>query len=418
MKIVNSVKKYKNIITVIDIGSSKVSCLIGQSVNNNNIQIQVLGFGQHASFGINNGLVTNMHELANSIARAVEGAETMAGFPIKKVNCSLSGGKPITKIIRNILTLDNGQVEKNDFNKIQKINNQNQIENYTLLSSSPIKYMIDNNNIVENPIGMFTDTLTMDVSNIFGNTVAIKNITSAIELCHLLVDKFVITPEASGLATMIMDEREQGATIIDLGENITSIGVFIKNKIVFSDSIPIGGVHITSDIVRGLGTKAEDAEKIKILHGSAQINELDEFTNIQIPIISEDGEIVTQEIPRAMLTAIIKPRIEEIFEIINYRLSYFKSNSSYTNKIILCGGGANLNNIRELAASYFDCNVRIGRPIGLIGLPDIAQTPSFACLAGLLMKSLQKERMPVSEKTNSGFYNYFGRIGNWFDKNL
>ena len=418
MKIINSVNKSNNIFTVIDIGSSKVSCLIGQSVNNNDIQIKVLGFGQHASFGINSGLVTNMHELANSIARAVEGAETMAGFPIKKVNCNLSGGKPITKVIRNKLTLDNGQVVKKDFNKIQKINNQKQIENYTLLSSSPIKYMIDHDNIVENPIGMFTNTLTADLSNTFGNKVAIKNITSAIELCHLLVDKFIITPEASGLATMIMDEREQGATIIDLGENITSIGVFIKNKIVFSDSIPIGGVHITSDIVRGLGTKAEDAEKIKILHGSAQTNELDEFTNIQIPIISEEGEIVNQQIPRAMLTAIIKPRIEEIFEIINDRLSYFNLNSSYTDKIILCGGGANLNNIRELASNFFNCNVRIGRPIGLIGLPDIAQTPSFACLAGLLIKSLQKERMPVSEKTNTGFYNYFGKIGNWFDENL
>ena len=418
MKIVNSVKKYKNITTVIDIGSSKVSCLIGKSVNNNDIQIQVLGFGQHASFGINKGLVTNMHELANSIARAVEGAEIMAGFPIKKVNCSLSGGNPITKIIRNILTLDNGQVVTKDFNKIQKINNQKQIENYTLLSSSPIKYMIDNDNIVENPIGMFTNTLTVDVSNIFGNKIAIKNITSAIELCHLLVDEFIITPEASGLATMIMDEREQGATIIDLGENITSIGVFIKNKIIFSDSIPIGGVHITSDIVRGLGTKAEDAEKIKILHGSAQTNELDEFTNIQIPIISEEGEMITQEIPRAMLTAIIKPRIEEIFEIVNDRMSYFKLNSNYTNKIILCGGGSNLNSIRELAANYFKCNVRIGRPIGLIGLPDIAQTPSFACLTGLLIKSLEKKRMPLSKKNSSGFYNYFGKIGDWFDKNL
>ena len=418
MKIINSVKNSKNIITVIDIGSSKVSCLIGQSVNNNDIQIQVLGFGQHASFGVNNGLVTNMHELANSIARAVEGAETMAGFPIKKVNCSLSGGKPITKILRNKLTLDNGQVVKKDLNKIQKINNEKQIENYTLLSSSPIKYMIDHDSIVENPIGMFTKSLTVDVSNTFGNTVAIKNITSAIELCHLLVDKFIITPEASGLSTMIMDEREQGATIIDFGENITSIGVFIKNKIVFSDSIPIGGVHITSDIVRGLGTKAEDAEKIKILHGSAQTNELDEFTNIQIPIISEEGEVITQEIPRAMLTAIIKPRIEEIFEIVNDRLSYFKLNSNYTNKIILCGGGSNLNSIRELAANYFKCNVRIGRPIGLIGLPDIAQTPSFACLTGLLIKSLEKKRMPLSKKTSSGFYNYFGKIGDWFDKNL
>ena len=260
MTIINSIKKSKNIFTVIDIGSSKISCLIGQSVNNNDIQVQVLGFGQHASFGMNNGLVTNMHEIANSIALAVEGAETMAGFPINKVVCSLSGGKPITKIARNKLIIENGQVVKKDLNKIDKLNAQNQIENYILLSSSPIKYIIDHNNIVENPIGMFTNSLIVDIANTFGNQVAIKNITSAVELCHLSVKNFIITPEASGLATMIMDERQQGATIIDLGENISSIGIFIKNKIVFSDSVPIGGVHITSDIVRGLGTKAEDAE--------------------------------------------------------------------------------------------------------------------------------------------------------------
>ena len=332
MTIINSIKKSKNIFTVIDIGSSKISCLIGQSVNNNDIQVQVLGFGQHASFGMNNGLVTNMHEIANSIALAVEGAETMAGFPINKVVCSLSGGKPITKIARNKLIIENGQVVKKDLNKIDKLNAQNQIENYILLSSSPIKYIIDHNNIVENPIGMFTNSLIVDIANTFGNQVAIKNITSAVELCHLSVKNFIITPEASGLATMIMDERQQGATIIDLGENISSIGIFIKNKIVFSDSVPIGGVHITSDIVRCLGTKAEDAEMINILHGSAQTNELDEFTNIQIPMISEEGEIIDQQIPRAMLTAIIKPRIEEILGIINDRLSYVKLNSSYTNK--------------------------------------------------------------------------------------
>ena len=418
MTIINSIKKSKDIFTVLDIGSSKVSCLIGQSVNNNDVQVQVLGFGQHASFGVNNGLVTNINELANSIARAVEGAESMAGFPINKIVCSLSGANPITKVFRNQLAIDSGQVVKKDLNKIQKVNNQRQLENYTLLSSSPIKYMIDNDNVVENPIGMFTNTLKVDISNTFGSKIAIKNITSAIELCHLLVENFIITPEASGLATMIMDEREQGATIIDLGENISSIGVFINNKIIFSDSIPIGGVHITSDIVRGLGTKAEEAEKIKILHGSAQANETDEFTNLEIPIVSEDGEIIIQQIPRAMLTAIIKPRIEEIFEIINVRLSYFKHNSSYTNKIVLCGGGANLNNIRELASTYFNCSVRIGRPIGLIGLPDIAQTPSFACLAGLLIKSLERERMPISGKSSSGLFNYFGKIGSWFDENL
>ena len=217
---------------------------------------------------------------------------------------------------------------------------------------------------------------------------------------------------------MIQDERTNGAVIIDLGANITSVGVFLNNKIIFSDSIPIGGLHITSDIVRGLGTKSEDAEKIKILHGSTLSHETDEYINLDIPIISDQGEIITQKIPKAMLTAIIKPRVEEIFELIQERLDQLTPNSNYINKVVLCGGGANLNNIRELASIFFKSNVRIGRPIGLIDLPEIVQTPSFACLTGLLIKSLEKEKNLNLKEMERGILKYFGKLGNWFDQNI
>ena len=418
MTVMNSINKSKNVFTVIDLGNSKVSCLIGTSVKTNDAQFRVLGFGQHASIGMTNGHVTDMKEIANCIARAVEGAETMAGFPVNKVSCSLSGGRPITKVVRNKIKIENGQVEQNDLLKILKIKTPKQIENYKILSSSVIKYYLDNNTSVDNPIGIFTDNLTVDISYIYGKKSVIKNISSAINLCHLTVDKFFVCQEASGTSTMIQDERVNGAIIIDLGANITSFGVFINNKLVFSDSIPIGGLHITSDIVRGLGTKAEDAEKLKILHGSTFSNETDEYISLDVPIISDDGEIVSQKIPKAMLTAIIKPRVEEIFELVKERLTYFKLDPSYINRVVLCGGGANLNNIRELACNYFKSNVRIGRPIGLIDLPEIVQTPTFSCLAGLLIKRLEKDKIFTPKNIDMGLFNYFGKIGNWFDQNL
>ena len=418
MTVMNSIKKYKNTFTVIDVGNSKVSCLIGTSVKTNNVQIRTLGFGQHASLGICNGQVTDMKEIANSIAKAVEGAESMAGFPINNVICSLNGGRPITKIIRNKLKIENGRVDNNDIFKILKVKNYTEIEDYEIISSSVIKYYLDNNTSVDNPIGIYTDTLTVEISYTYGQKSIIKNITSAINLCHLSVEKFFICSEASGVSTMVQDERNNGAIVIDLGANITSVGMFQNNKIIFSDSIPIGGLHITSDIVRGLGTKSEDAEKIKILHGSTLIKETDEYINLDIPIISDQGEIVTQKIPKSMLTAIIKPRVEEIFELVQERLSQLKLNINNINKIILCGGGANLNNIRELASDSFKSNVRIGRPIGLLDLPEIVQTPTFACLTGLLIKSLEKEKILNQRGFNTGIFNYFGKIGNWFDQNL
>ena len=418
MTVMNSINKSKNIFAVIDVGNSKVSCLIGTPVKTNNVQIKALGFGQHASIGMSNGQVTDMKEIANSIARAVEGAETMAGFNINKIVCNLSGGRPITKIIRNKLKIENGRVAKGDILRLLKFKNSYMIDNYEMLSSSVIKYYLDNNTCVDNPIGIYTNTLTVEMNYTYGQKSLIKNLSSAVNLCHLSVEKFFICPEASGASTMIKDERTNGAVIIDLGANITSVGVFLNNKIIFSDSIPIGGLHITSDIVRGLGTKSEDAEKIKILHGSTLSHETDEYINLDIPIISDQGEIITQKIPKAMLTAIIKPRVEEIFELIQERLDQLTPNSNYINKVVLCGGGANLNNIRELASIFFKSNVRIGRPIGLIDLPEIVQTPSFACLTGLLINSLEKEKNLNLKEMERGILKYFGKLGNWFDQNI
>ena len=199
----NSINKSKNILTVIDIGNSKVSCLIGTPVKNNNVQVKVLGFGQHASLGISNGQVIDMKEIANSIARAVEGAETMAGFNISKVICNLSGGRPITKIFRNKLKIENGRVEKNDILKIIKFKNNYQIDDYEILSSSVIKYYLDNGTSVDNPIGIFTNTLTTEMNFTYGQKTVIKNLSSAINLCHLSVEKFFITPEASGASTLL-----------------------------------------------------------------------------------------------------------------------------------------------------------------------------------------------------------------------
>ena len=418
MTFMDRIKTTKDICTVIDIGNSKVSCLIGLLENTAEKKIKVLGFGQHVSLGINCGKITDMKEIANSIARAVEGAETMAGFSINKVTCNISGGNPITKVLRKEVQVEHEQICKNDVLRIQKLSEPNKIDNYKILSSSVMKFYVDNQRPVDNPIGIHTKKLTLDMTHTYGYTTIIKNISSAVALCHLSVEKFIITPEASGEAVLIDEEKNKGAILIDLGGSITSVAIFKNKKIVFSDSIPIGGLHITSDIVRGLGCKAEDAEKLKILHGSALSNETDEYNNVEVTIITDDGEIRDHIIPKAMLTAIIRPRIEEIFELIKIRLFGLGLLNTNMSQIILCGGGANLRNIRELAANFFEKNVRIGLPFGVSNLPEIVHSPTFACLVGLLIKDLKKESFHFDYKVNPSFLNNFGRLGKWFDQNL
>mgnify|MGYP006437539107 FL=1 len=418
MTIMKKIKKNGNMHTVIDIGNSKVCCLIGTTDKNKQLQPKVVGFGQHVSQGIMCGKITNMKEIANSIARAVEGAEAMAGFAINKVTCNISGGRPITKVFRNEITIQNRQILKSDIIKVQKENIPKKINNYKLLSSRLIKFYIDNFMPVDNPIGLHARKLILDMTYTYAEDSVLKNITNAINSCHLKIENFIITPEASGIACTIQEEKKNGAIVIDLGGNLTSIGIFKSNNIIFSDTIPIGGVHITSDIVRGLGCKAEDAEKLKILHGSVMSNEIDEYHNIEAPIISDDGKIRSQIIPKAMLTAMIKPRIEEIFDLIKNRLSVLYITKDIET-IILCGGGANLNDIKHFTNLYFKKNARIGYPVNIINdLPEIVENPTFSCLVGLLIKSLKEENLTIALNDNSNFFNNFGRLGQWFDQNL
>ena len=154
MTIMKKIKTNRNMHTVVDIGNSKVSCLIGTTDKNNQLQPKIIGFGQHVSQGMISGKITNMKEVTNSIARAVEGAEAMAGFAINKVTCNISGGRPITKVFRNEITIENQQILKSDIIRIQKENIPKKINNYKLLSSRIIKFHVDDFMPVDNPIGL------------------------------------------------------------------------------------------------------------------------------------------------------------------------------------------------------------------------------------------------------------------------
>ncbi len=413
-----STKSNKNIHAALDIGNSKISCMIAQGASNNSVQIKVLGFGQHVSMGLTQGKVTDLSKLSEAIAKAVEHAERMAGFPIENINCSINGGKPITKVSKNTVTIKSSEILNEDLNKVVKYDKNLNLENYLLLNRNVIRFLIDNNFEVENPVGLKSKSLSVEMNNIFVNKDVISNITKTIELCHLSVKNFFITPEVSGIATMIREERENGAIVIDIGANITSIGIYLKNKLIFSDSIPIGGIHVTSDIVKGLGTESNEAEKIKIMHGSVESNELDNFEKIDITIISESGELIPHKIPRSMLTAIIKPRVEEIFEIIHQRLKKVDPEITYINRLILTGGTSNLPGISNLAKKLFECNVRIGKPLGLIGVPDIAQSPTFSCLSGLILKSFQEKPNSFLKTFKTEFNSKLHEIKSWFQENL
>ena len=414
----NSFTTNKDIHAALDIGNSKISCMIAQGASNNSVQIKVLGFGQHVSMGLTKGKVSDLSKLSDSIAKAVESAERMAGFPIDNVNCNINGGRPSTKLSSNTINIMSQHIKDEDVSKALKINKSSSKDNYILLKKNVVRYLIDNNFEVENPIGLKSKTLTVQTNNIYVDKDVLSNLKKTIELCHLSINNFYITPEASGIATMIKDERENGTIVIDIGANITSVGFFLRNKLIYSDFISLGGIHITSDIVKGLGTESNEAEKIKIMHGSLETTESDDFIKIKIPIISEDGELISHEIEKSMLIAIIKPRVEELFEIILNRLEKYYSDISKIERVVLTGGTSNLNGITHVAKKIFNCNVRVGKPLGLIGVPDIAQSPTFCCLSGLILKSFHEKDSSFFKSFRNKFSNKIETIKSWFNENL
>ena len=409
--------KNKKIHAALDIGNSKIACMIAQA-QNNDVQVKVLGFGQHVSMGFTQGKVTNLLKLSNAIAQAVESAEKMAGFPISELNCNINGGYPKTILSRKSIPIKSNNISNEDVNKVLKNDKEFNINNFVLLNRNIIRFLTDNNFEVENPIGLKSNSLSVEMNNILVDKDVISNISKTIELCHLTVNNYYITQEVSGISTMIREERENSAIVIDIGAHISSIGVYLKNKLIYSDSISLGGIHITSDIVKGLSTESNEAEKIKIINGSVETNDLDDFSKLKIQIISENGELISHEIPRSMLIAIIKPRVEEIFEIIFSRLKKIDPEINKINRVILTGGTANLSGITNVAKNIFKCNVRIGKPIGLIGVPDIAQSPTFSCLTGLILKSFQEKPQSIFKKFTNDFGSRFQKISSWFQENL
>jgi cell division protein FtsA len=188
---------------------------------------------------------------------------------------------------------------------------------------------------------------------------------------------------ASGLAALVGDERELGATVIDMGGGTTSMAVFAEGQVLHTAQLPIGGMHVTNDIARMLSTSVAHAERLKALYGNCQGSPDDDRELLPVPQVGEDEHQIAK-IPRSLLINVIRPRMEEIFEMVKDRLETAGLGNAGGNRVVLTGGASQLGGVRELAAQMLERNVRLGKPNAMVGLPDSATAPNFATLAGLL----------------------------------
>ncbi len=412
-------KTRTGLIAALDVGTTKVSCFIANVGAEGGIR--VTGVGHHAAGGIRGGAIIDMDAAEASILTAVGAAEQMSGERLRGVVVNISGGKPASRTFGLEMAIAGHEVGDSDLRRIQghSLAREN-LDERELIHCIPVSYSIDESRGIRDPRGMYGSKLGVDMHMVTASTGAFRNLTTCIARCHLDIDDVVVSPYASGLACLVEDEMDLGVTVVDMGGGTTTLAVFYDGSVIHADVIPTGGAHVSSDIARGLSTPLHHAERMKTLYGSAIPSPADEGELIDVPLVGEENQSHPNHVPRSILVGIIRPRLEETFELVRGRLEEHGLQRVAGRRLVLTGGASQLQGVRELAALILEKQVRIGRPLRINGLAEATSGPAFSSCAGLLRYAAEN-RGKLSETPRIAAEAQgvrLGRLGQWLRENL
>ncbi|KZK89497.1 Cell division protein FtsA [Pseudovibrio sp. Ad5] len=413
------------VVSVLDVGSTKVCCIIAKLVPGDEEDlmpgrshgIEVLGYGYQASAGMKSGVVVDMDQAEQAIRRAVDQAERMAGVMVETLLVTVSCGRLQSEIFSATVPLGTEGVTEADIQRVLAAGSTHTAtEGRAVMHALPISYGLDGNRGIRDPRGMMGRKLGVDMQVVSAEVPPVRNLELCIERGHLQVESLVATPYAAGLSTLVEDEIELGVACIDMGGGTTTLSIFVDGQMVHLDALAVGGNHVTMDVARALSTRMEAAERLKVLHGSALPSVVDDRDFIQVPPVDTDGDLPTQ-VPRAMLTRVIRPRVEEILEMVRDRIVASGFAGRVGKRVVLTGGGSQLTGLSETARRILGRSVRLGRPLGISGLPEEAKGPAFSAAVGLLIypQVAQIEQFEPRHQRRGlkGRGSYLARVGQW-----
>ncbi len=420
--------KRSTVVSVLDIGTSKICCLIaklrprekGEAILGRTHKIEVLGIGHQQSRGIKSGVIVNLDEAEHAIRHTVDAAERMAGVTVDSLITNVSSGRLVSEAFAADISLDGHAVDERDISQVLLAGAQHALApERSVVHSIPIGYSLDGEHGIVNPLGMIGSKLGIDMHVLTAENAPLRNLELCVNRSHLSLEAMVATPYAAGLSSLVEDEMRMGCACIDIGGGTTTLSVFMDGRFVYSDAIAVGGNHVTMDLARGLSTSLEDAEKLKIKHGSALLGRSDSEVMVSVTPISDDERETPQQVSRAQISRIIQPRVEETLELIRDRLLKSGFADAVGKRLVLTGGASQLNGMAEVARRLLSRNVRLGRPMGIAGMPEATKGPAFATAVGLLIypqiASIENFSVPTGFGTmlNTGTGGQWGRIGTW-----
>lgn len=417
--------KRSALVAALDVGTSKIACLIARlkpqpqdALRRRSHTVDVIGFGHTSARGIKGGAVVDLQAAEEAMRQAIDVAERSARLQLESVMVSISAGKPASELMSASVGVSGSTVADHDIARVMAAGSRHSARaGRAVLHSLPIGYTLDGVSGIRDPRGMLGRNFGIDMHVMTAEMSVIRNLMYAVESCHIDVASMVASPYAAALSALADDEGDLGAALIDMGAGTTTIAVFSGGRFVHGDGFALGGHHVTMDIARGLNTRIADAERIKTLYGGVLAGGSDERDMISVPPVDHDDRDAPQYVSRAQLVRIVKPRIEEILEMARDRLRASPFAAEARGRVVLTGGACQLTGLPELATQILGRPVRIGRPLGIGGLPEEAKGPAFTVSTGLLvypqLAHLEPSEPRSGRHSMTGTGGYFARVGRW-----
>lgn len=408
-------KPNKDLLVGIDIGTSKVVTLVGETTNEG--KLNIIGFGSHPSQGLKRGVVVNIESTVQSIQRSVEDAELMAGCEIYSAYTGIAGSHIRSINSHGIVAIRDREVSTSDIERVIDAAKAIAIPaDQRILHVLPQEFIIDSQDSIREPVGMSGVRLEAKVHIVTGAVSAAQNIVKCMKRCGLATSDIVLEQFASSQSILTDDEKELGVCMIDIGGGTSDIAVFTDGAIRHTAVIPIAGDQVTNDIAIALRTPTRNAEEIKINYGCALQDLVDNNQMIEVPTM---GDKVGKKIPRRALAEVVEARYEELFILALTELRRSGLEDCISAGIVLTGGASKIAGAQELADRVFKMPVRIGKPQHITGLPDVINNPIYATSVGLLVYGMQqRNNQREVTLTQPSMKSLWSRMKHWFQGNF
>src|SRR3989441_892595 len=407
-------KDNKNLIVALDVGTSKVACLVAEL--RPDASLEILGMGGHESKGLKKGVVVNIEATVGAIQRALEEAELMADCKISSAFVGIAGSHIRSFNSTGMVAIKDREVSALDVERaIDTARAVNIPTDQQILHVLRQEFIIDGQEDVREPIGMSGVRLEVKVHIVTGAVSAAQNIVKCVRRCGLEVNDLILQPLASSLAVLTEDEKELGVCLVDIGGGTSDIAVFREGAIRHTAVVPIAGDQITNDIAMALRTPTAEAEELKVRHGCA-LRQLAEAG--QMVEVAGVGDRPPRMLSRQTLAEVIEPRVEELYSLIQQVLRDSGYEELLSSGVVLTGGSAVMQGMVELGEEIFHMPVRLGIPRYTGSLSDVVRSPRYATGVGLLLEGVVQTQRGLVARQGGSLKQIAKRMHQWFQRNF